>query len=163
MARALIVGCGCRGRALAQALTADRLAVRGTTRRPGGLAAIEASGAEAVLADPDHLGTVMPHLHDVSVICWLMGTAEGPPDAVTTLNGPRLESLLEAIVDTPVRGLVYEAAGAVRSGRVEGGEGAIARTARTHRIPLEPIASDPRRHAEWLAEATAAVACVLER
>ena len=62
MARALIVGCGCRGRALAGELVTAGHEVRGTTRRSERLAEIEATGAEAVLADPDRLATVVPQL-----------------------------------------------------------------------------------------------------
>ena len=46
MARVLIVGCGCRGRALAADLRGAGHAVRGTTRDPGRTAAIAAAGAE---------------------------------------------------------------------------------------------------------------------
>jgi len=42
LARALIVGCGCRGRELGRALLAEGWAVRGTSRREAGLAEIEA-------------------------------------------------------------------------------------------------------------------------
>ena len=65
MARVLIVGCGCRG-ALASALLADGHAVRGTTRDQRRIAAIEESGADGVVADPDRLGTLMPALAGVS-------------------------------------------------------------------------------------------------
>jgi nucleoside-diphosphate-sugar epimerase len=102
VARALIVGCGCRGRALATTLGHRGHAVRGTTRRRDQLAAIEAAGAEAAVADPDRLSTLAPHLEGVSVLCWLMGTAHGDGDAVAAIHGPRLESLLETIVDAPV-------------------------------------------------------------
>jgi 3-hydroxyisobutyrate dehydrogenase-like beta-hydroxyacid dehydrogenase len=46
VARILIVGCGCRGQGLARDLRAAGHAVRGTTRDPGKLAAIAATGAE---------------------------------------------------------------------------------------------------------------------
>jgi len=46
VARVLIVGCGCRGQALAGALVAAGHAVRGTTRALARLADIEASGAQ---------------------------------------------------------------------------------------------------------------------
>ena len=103
MARVLIVGCGCRGSALARRLAADGYAVRGTTRDPARTAAIEAAGAEAVVADPDRLATLVPRLAGVSAICWLLGSAEGAPE----LHGARLRTLLERLVDTPVRGVVY--------------------------------------------------------
>jgi uncharacterized protein YbjT (DUF2867 family) len=100
------VGCGCRGRELAAALAEDGHAVRGTSRSPERIGDIEASGAEAVVADPDRLGTLLPHVEGVSVLVWLLGSVEG--EAGAALHGPRLESMLEALVDTPVRGVVYE-------------------------------------------------------
>ncbi len=107
MARLLIVGCGCRGQALAAAL--EEHAVRGTTRSPERLPELEAAGIEGVVADPDRLATLVPALAGVTVVCWLMGTAGGSPE----VHGDRLQTLMEHLVDTPVRGLVYEAAGSV--------------------------------------------------
>ena len=103
MARVLIVGCGCRGRELAAALAADGHAVRGTSRTEEGRAAIEAAGAEGVIADPDRLATVMGHIEGVSLVCWHLAAVDEP-----ALHGPRLESMLEALVDTHVRGFLYE-------------------------------------------------------
>jgi hypothetical protein len=80
--------------------------VRGTTRDPERVAEIEATGAAAVVADPDRLGTLLPHVEGVSVVVWLLGSVVG--EAAATIHGPRLESMLEALVDTPVRGVVYE-------------------------------------------------------
>jgi len=141
MARVLIVGCGCRGRSLATALTERGLAVRGTTRDPARVADIEAAGAEAVVADPDRLGTVLAQVDGVTIVCWLMGTADVPE-----LHGERLQSLLEKLVDTPVRGFVYEAAG---NQHTDGG-GAIARAAgATFRLPVEVVDADPGNHEEW--------------
>ena len=100
------MGCGCRGRELAAELVRAGHSVRGTTRREEALPEIEAAGAEAVVADPDVLGTLLPHIEDVSVVCWLLGSVAG--DAAETLHGPRLESMLVKLVDTPVRGVVYE-------------------------------------------------------
>jgi Trk K+ transport system NAD-binding subunit len=161
MARALIVGCGCRGRALSAALIAAGHSARGTTRDPARLEAIAATGAEAVVADPDRLGTLTPQLEEVSVLCWLMGAAAGPPQAIAALHGPRLESILGAIVDSPVRGVVYEATGTVDPALLAEGTGAVRRAAETHRIPVALIESEPASHAEWLEAATAAVRQVL--
>ena len=162
MARVLIVGCGCRGRALAAALIAAGHSARGTTRDPARLAAIAATGAEAVTADPDRLGTLTPQLAGVSVLCWLMGTAAGGAEAVAAVHGPRLESLLGAIVDSPVRGVVYEAAGTVDPPCLARGVATARRAAQTHRIPLALIERQPRHHAEWLAATTGAVREVLQ-
>jgi prephenate dehydrogenase len=154
MARVLIVGCGCRGRSLAAALSADGHAVRGTTRGAA-LAEIEAAGAEAVVADPDRLGTVMVQLAGVTVVCWLMGSAGGATAA--DLHGPRLETLLERLVDTPVRGIVYEAAGTVEPELLGRGAAAVREAAIRWRMGAEVVEADPSDHAAWLADVKAAV------
>jgi nucleoside-diphosphate-sugar epimerase len=153
MARVLVVGCGCRGRSLAAVLRADGHAVRGTTRSADGLPAIEAAGVEGVVADPDRLGTIMGQLAGVTVVCWLMGTATGAPE----LHGPRLETLLERLVDTPVRGIVYEAAGSVEPQLLAAGAAAVRAAAERWRMPAEVVEADPADHPQWLAEMQAAV------
>jgi uncharacterized protein YbjT (DUF2867 family) len=65
LARALIVGCGCRGRELGVSLLEEGWAVRGTSRREEGLAAIEAVGIEPALADPEQPATVLDLVDDV--------------------------------------------------------------------------------------------------
>jgi hypothetical protein len=105
VARVLIVPCGCRGRALARELVAAGHAVRGTTRDEANAEAIAAAGAEPYVGDPDRIGTLMDALTGVTVVCWLMGTVTVPE-----LHGPRLRMLFEKLVDTPVRGVVYEGA-----------------------------------------------------
>jgi nucleoside-diphosphate-sugar epimerase len=154
VARVLIVGCGCRGRSLAAALRADGHAVRGTTRGAG-LAEIEAAGAEAVVADPDRLGTVMVQLAGVTVVCWLMGSAIG--ETAADLHGPRLRTLLERLVDTPVRGIVYEGAGTAAPELLDGGAAAVREAGIRWRMGAEVVEADPRDHASWLAATKAAV------
>lgn len=111
MARALIVGCGCRGRELGARLATEGWSVRGTSRTEEGRELIEAAGIEGAVADPDRLGTVLDQIGDVTVVVWLLGSANGPRESVAAANGDRLESLMIRLVDTPVRGLVYEGAG----------------------------------------------------
>jgi putative NADH-flavin reductase len=159
VARVLIVGCGCRGRALAEELAGAGHAVRGTTRSPERVAEIEAAGAEAAVADPDRLGTIMVQLAGVTVVCWLMGSARG--DSAADLHGPRLSTLLERLVDTPVRGVVYEAAGSVEQELLTGGAAAVREAAATWRMPVETVDADPSDHAAWLAAMTAAVGRLL--
>ena len=83
--------------------------MRGSSRSADRLSEIEAVGAEAVVADPNRLGTLLPHIEGVSVLVWLLGSVGG--EAGEALHGPRLESMLETLVDTPVRGVVYEGPG----------------------------------------------------
>ena len=143
MARVLIVPCGCRGRALAADLVAAGHAVRGTTRGDGA-AAIEAAGAEAYVGDPDRIGTLMGALSGVTIVCWLMGTIPVPE-----LHEGRLRMLWEKLVDTPVRGVVYE-------GSLAQGEPVARAAAETWQIPLEVLAFEGN-HDAWLASARASV------
>jgi uncharacterized protein YbjT (DUF2867 family) len=155
----LIVGCGCRGRALAAALLADGHAVRGTTRDGARLAELEAAGVEATQADPDRLGTLMTQLAGVTVVAWLLGSAAG--ENVGELHGPRLETLLERLVDTPVRGIVYEAAGTVDAELLRAGAGAVRAAAERWRMPAEIVEQDPADREAWLAAMRLAVARLL--
>ena len=113
VARALIVGCGCRGRCSGERLLEEGWAVRGTSRREEGLAAIEAAGIEPALADPERPGTVLELVGDVAVVSWSLGSAAGEAEEVEAIHGARLERLLEHLVETPVRRFVYEASGSV--------------------------------------------------
>jgi glycine/D-amino acid oxidase-like deaminating enzyme len=145
VARVLIVGCGCRGLALARELALEH-AVRGTTRSRERLSELERAGIEGVVADPDRLATVLPVLSGVSVVCWLMGTAVGSPD----VHGARLQTLAEHLVDTPVRGLVYEAAGTVEAALLERGAQIVRDAARIWHIRGEVVTADPAVLQEWL-------------
>lgn len=155
----MLVGCGCRGRMLARALADDGWAVRGTSRTAAGVAAIEEAGAEGALADPDRLGTVTERLGDVTVLAWLMGSVAGP--AGEALNGERLERLLPKLVDTPVRGFVYEAAGAGPAEALAAGAGMVAAASERWRIPVRVLRADTADPAAWVEEAKGAVTGVL--
>jgi uncharacterized protein YbjT (DUF2867 family) len=150
VARALIVGCGCRGRELGRALLDAGWQVRGSTRSEPGLTAIEGVGIEAVVADPAAIATIIEQIEGVALIFWLLGDAEGDPEAVRALHTDRLERLLEEIVDTPVRGLVYELAvgldaeAALRAFELLRGAG------ERWRIPFEVVDAAPGDHRSWL-------------
>ncbi|MDQ3720154.1 MAG: hypothetical protein M3350_05145 [Actinomycetota bacterium] len=161
MARVLIVGCGCRGRRLARDLIADGRSVRGTTRDPAALGVIQAAGAEAEVADPDHLGTLLALLQGVSAVCWLMGSASGPAHAVAALHGPRLRSLQQKLVDSPARGLVYEAAGTVEPELLTAGVATVRELGETFRMPVGVVEEDPAELDAWSAAMRAAVTAVL--
>jgi uncharacterized protein YbjT (DUF2867 family) len=131
VARALIVGCGCRGRGLGERLLAEGWAVRGTSRRAEGLEAIEAAGIEPALANPDLPGTILELASDVTVLVLLLGSAEGSEDELEAIHGSRLERLMEHLVETPVRGVIYEG--------TEAGAGVVRTAAATWRIPVEVV------------------------
>jgi uncharacterized protein YbjT (DUF2867 family) len=136
VARALIVGCGCRGRLLGERLLAQGWQVRGTSRREKGLAAIEAAGFEPALADPEDPGTVLELVGDVATVFWLLGSAEGTAEKVEAIHGPRLERLLERLVETPVRRFVYEAVGTVDPAILERGSSIVRAAGERWRIPI---------------------------
>jgi uncharacterized protein YbjT (DUF2867 family) len=127
VARVLIVACGCRGQALARELVAAGHAVRGTTRSDERTAAIAEAGAEPYVGDPDRIGTLMGALAGVTIVCWLLGGVRDPE-----LHGGRLRMLFEKLVDTPVRGVVYERA-------LPDGEAIARDAAERWRIPVEII------------------------
>ncbi|HEX8689046.1 MAG TPA: hypothetical protein VF729_02260 [Solirubrobacterales bacterium] len=139
MARALIVGCGCRGRLLGERLLEQGWAVRGTSRREAGLAPIEAAGIEPALADPLSPGTVLDSIGDVATVVWLLGSARGDPEDVAAIHGERLERVLERLVETPVRKFVYEAAGSVEGAVLERGKTAVRTAGERWRIPHELV------------------------
>ena len=159
MARVLIVGCGCRGQALGAAVAGAGHAVRGTSRSPARVSELDNGGIEGVLADPDRLGTLVPALAGVTVVCWLMGSAEDAAD----VHGPRLRSLTEHLVDTPVRGVVYESAGRADAALLEQGASIVREASRTWHIPVEIVDTDPAAHDEWLEAMTSAVERLLRR
>ena len=101
---------------------------------PGRAHELEGSGHvvdEATDADPDRLATLTPLLEGVTVVCWLFGR-----DGRAALHGDRLAALLEYLVDTPVRGFVYE-----RSADHPAGEEIVARANATFRLPTAVIGS----------------------
>lgn len=128
MARALIVGCGCRGRELGGRLLEEGWAVRGTSRRAEGLEAVETAGIEPALADPDRPGSILELVDDVAVLVLLLGGASGGEEELAAIHGPRLERLLEHLVETPVRGVLYEG--------TEAGAEVVRAASRTWRIPV---------------------------
>jgi uncharacterized protein YbjT (DUF2867 family) len=135
VARVLIVGCGCRGQELARDLVAAGHAVRGTTRDPARADAIAAAGAEPYVGDPDRIGTLMDALAGVTILCWLFGAVPDPD-----LHGGRLRMLFEKLVDTPVRGVVYEAA-------LPEGEAIARDAAQRWQMPVEIVAPGGARAA----------------
>jgi hypothetical protein len=160
LARALIVGCGCRGRELGAELAGGGWQVRGTSRRAEGLEAIEAAGIESALADPDRAGTVLELCGDIAVVVWLLGSARGGPEAVSAIHGARLESLLEKLVDTPVRGFAYEAVGSIDQATLSAGSGIVERAGETWRIPAT-LLKEERAEPGWAGRAARAVADLL--
>jgi hypothetical protein len=71
---------------------------------------------------------------------------------VAAIHGPRLERLLEKLVDTPVRGVVYEAVGSVDAAVLSAGAGIVEAAASTWRIPVEIVSTEQNDPATWSQE-----------
>jgi len=157
VARVLVVPGGCRGRELARSLRSDGHAVRATSRREGARAEIEATGAEFFRGDPDRIGTLTAALDNTTVLCWLLGSAQGTEESLSALHGSRLSMLLERTIDTTVRGVVYEASGSVDRDVLARGAEAVARACGYSEIPFRVLRSAPKDHGAWLGTARLAV------
>jgi uncharacterized protein YbjT (DUF2867 family) len=142
VARALIVGCGCRGRQLGKALLAEGWAVRGTSRREEGLVEIEAAGIEAAIADPEWPATLLELVADVAAVYWLLGSAVGSAENLAAIHGPRLERFLERLVETPVRRFAYEVSGSVGREILERGAATVEAAGARWRIPTEILSGE---------------------
>lgn len=156
MARALIVACGCRGRELGAELIAAGWVVRGTSRDPERGAALRARGIEPAVADPDRVATVLDAIDDVTLVYWLLGSARGDPAAVAELHEARLARFLEEVVDTPVRGFVYERGGEAGAAHGERGAEIVREAGARWRIPYEIVAADPPDRERWRQDMLAA-------
>lgn len=135
---------------LGRALAERDWAVRGTTRDAERLGAIEADGIEAVIADPNVIGTVLDRIDGVALIYWLFAAASGEREDVVALHTSRLERLLEEIVDTPVRGFVYEMATHLEPAEAARTFEALRHAGETWRIPFEVVDAGPEDHDLWL-------------
>ena len=148
---------------LARELVARGHAARGTTRDPARMAEIEAAGAEPVLADPDRVATLVGALEHVTVACVLLGSATGSGEHLAALHSTRLEMLLTKIVDTTIRGVVYETRGTVDPVVLAGGAQRVRGFGERSLAGWALLEADPSDHAGWLEAALAAVDEVLAR
>jgi putative NADH-flavin reductase len=157
----LIIGCGCRGQALARELQGRGHAVRGTTRSAERVAEIEAAGAEAFVGDPDRVATIAPAFDHTSIACVLLGSARASAEGLAALHGTRLQMLLARMLDTTIRGIAYEVVGTVSGDLLEAGGRIVADTCTDSRIPFELLDRSPADPSAWLEAVVAAVSRLL--
>ena len=146
--------------ALADGLIASGHPVRGTTRDPARVPELEAAGIEPAVGDPYRLATLLPHIANTSAMVWLMGSATG--EDVEALHRTRLQTTLERLVDSPVRGMVYEAAGTLPAALFREGAAEVRRAGLTWQMPNVVVDQHPGDHEAWLEAMVAAVEEVLE-
>jgi hypothetical protein len=124
-------------------------AVRATTRDPARRAELEAAGAEPFVADPDRVGTLWPAMAHVGVACLLLGSAVGSEAAIAALHSTRLDMLLEKMIDTTVRGVVYETRGTVAPDVLAAGAQRVRYWCDRSLIPYVLLDADPAEHSSW--------------
>jgi putative NADH-flavin reductase len=146
---------------LARELITRGHVVRATTRDPSRMAELSGAGIEPVIADPDRVATVAPALEHVAVVCVLLGSALGTAEEVRALHGTRLDMLLTRILDSTVRGVVYESAGAVQASVLEGGAARVRTFCDDSRVPYALLEAEAADHRGWMEAAVAAVERVL--
>jgi hypothetical protein len=161
VARILIVGGGCRGRRLASEMIEEGHALRVTTRAEAGRAAIETSGAECWIGTPERLGTLRGALENVTIVCWLLSAVRGSEEEVHALHGSRLEFFLSQVIDTTVRGFVYEAAGTVSDDALAVGERIVRALGERNAIPVAFLRAGLEDPGAWQAEAQAVIGSLL--
>jgi len=114
------------------------------------------------VGDPDVVGTLARSLEHVGVVCVLLGSALGSPEQLRALHGPRLDMLITRMVDTTVRGVVYEAAGSVDTAILDPGAALVRARCEDARIPYVLLRADSGDHRAWVASAAAAVQRALD-
>ena len=163
MARVLILEGGDRGLHLARELIGEGHSVRVVASAPERREQIEAAGAECIVGKADRLATLRGALEHVTIACWLFADADGDPELVRALHGPRLEQFLSGAIDSTLRGFLYEAGGcAVSADVLAGGERIVSETAARNSIPVAILEADPAGVEAWLVQAHAAIDHLLE-
>ena len=113
------------------------------------------------MADPYRLATVTPLLAGASVVIWPLASATGTDDQISAVHSTRLESLLGKLVDSGVRGMVYEATGSVRGDLLRAGAAQVRKSGEWFRMPVEVIEQDPADHDAWVGAMRDAFARIL--
>lgn len=102
-----------------------------------------------------------PAFEHVSVICVLLGSAVAGPDELAALHGTRLDMLLHRMLDTTVRGIVYEASGTVDPAILDAGAERVRKFCEGSRVHYALLSANPRDCEVWLEAALGAFDRVL--
>ncbi|MCZ7648970.1 MAG: NAD-dependent epimerase/dehydratase family protein [Planctomycetota bacterium] len=109
----LIVGCGYRGRRLAQRLLARGHAVRGLTRKEERLPVLRALGIEPRLGDVTKPETLREIGAGITAVYHLMGSMQGSPEQLQALHVDGTRNVLAALEGAKLARYVYESSTAV--------------------------------------------------
>lgn len=109
----LIIGCGYRGKKLAQALRAQDQRVKGLTRSEAHAAEFKALGIEPVVGDvtqPDSLKNIGA---DVTAVYHLMGSMQGSDEQLQKLHVDGTRNIIAALRGAKLIRYIYESSTAV--------------------------------------------------
>ena len=116
-----------------------------------------------MVGTPDRLATLQGALEHVTIACWLLADADGDPECVSALHGPRLEQFLSGAIDSTLRGFLYESGGdLVPADVLAEGERIVSETAARNSIPVAILTADPVDVEAWMVQAQAAIGHLLE-
>ena len=122
-------------------------------------------GAECWVGTPDRLETLRGVLDGVAIACWTLAQARGAPEEVATLHSSRLEAFVRQVIDTTVRGFIYDASGGMLPDDVLAEGARIVRSvAELNAIPARVLACGDGVRADdpaWVAAAHAAIESLL--
>lgn len=83
----------------------------------------------------------------------LLGCARGERQQLEALHGTRLEALLHRLIDTTVRGVVYEVSGSVPAEILAVGAERVRNVCERSHLPYAQLDAPPECRREWLAAA----------
>lgn len=110
---------------------------------------IAEAGIEPALADPADPASLLGLVDDVAVVAWLLGSAQGTEGELAAIHGPRLDRVLERLVETPVRGFVYDGKGSVDPILLARGKEAVEAVSETWEMPVACLLVDPFDDETW--------------
>ena len=90
-------------------------------------------------------------------MAWLLGSVSGTPAEIEPLHGTRLAFMLTQVIDSTVRGFLYEAAGTAPGELLAAGATLVRAAHVRTAIPVAILDEDPRRDALWQTAARAAI------
>ena len=132
--------------------------MRITTRSPELREEIEGVGAECWHGTPERLATLRGALDRVAIACWLLAGARGPEQDLEELHTRRLEFFLTQMIDTTVRGFVYEARGDTpAASALAEGEQIARELCERNVIPLAVLGAEAGDGDAWQQQARSAI------
>ena len=103
-------------------------------------------------------------MENSTILVWALASASGnDPEKLSALHGTRLEMMLERTIDSPVRGVLYEAVGSLPEEDLATGRAQVERACAKNEIPWAVLESDPSDKVSWAVAAKGQIDELLTR